>query len=248
MHRAAVVTAGNTLFLACHFKENVGMGAVFVIGGETSFENCQFASNNAIDNDSGASAIVIRTENGRTSQVSILNTCFDENQSKFIVFVDKDAKSKVVRNENNTVTNSLGGVLSQGVGIFYNDTLSSCENFDLIGTTCSTAAPLTTGNAGTPVPLSIATGRVPTPPTFAPISPTITGPDVSDSDNETDGDPPERGVSNERKDPQPTETEEADPLEDALAKYASESATDSAPNLMETWLVTTVALALIFRS
>lgn len=259
--RAAVVTAGRTLFFACHFENNLGDGAVFVTGGKPFFESCRFESNRAFNDNSGAT-IVVRTANERTSKVSIRNSCFDENQGQYIVLVGRANNSKVILNQNNSISNSLGGVVCQGI---YDKSLPSCEDFDLIGTTCTDHfATMTTSSPATASPLAM-------PPASAPTIDSDEKPWATETDSvgttnddtrgrsslpqDTDGDPPERDIFPERKDPQPSDTESADPLDDALKEFKNsdgtlsiESTSGDGPNLLGTWLLTiSVAMVAIFR-
>ena len=272
--RAAVVTAGRTLFLGCHFESNLGEGAVFVVGGKPFFESCRFVSNRAVNDNSGASAIALRTANERTSQVSIRNSCFDENQGHYIVFV-KGSNSKVILNRNNAIANSLGDATCQGI---YSAKRSSCEDFDLIDTSCSALfSSMTTNSPAIATPLTISPAS--SPPSEAPSSYGTGNVTVSDETpwtNETSsvgttnddtrgrgslpqdiaGDPPERDVFPEKKNPQPEETESADPLDEALEEYNNsdgilsiESYSSNGPNLLGTLLLTIASAAVvIFRS
>ena len=144
VQRAAVVSAGYTLFLFCNFAGNLGQGAVFVAGGAPFFEGCQFASNRESEGMVTAAALLVCATDGATAQVSMRNSCFDENMGPFIVYVYNVPYSQVVLNLDNAVSNLHGGAQCAGVATFYNESLTTCDEFDFLDTTCDAHIPLGT--------------------------------------------------------------------------------------------------------
>lgn len=137
--RSAVVSHGELTVVNSYFSGNYGGGAVHVAEHKASFSNVHFVDNTASQSEISASAIQVgdRT-NGRVANVSIVDSCFENNIGTNIVYVQEG--SLVVRNRDNAVLSTSDGVTScYGISVRSSNG-TTCKTFHLLNVSCHDAA------------------------------------------------------------------------------------------------------------
>jgi hypothetical protein len=134
--RAAVVSFGKLHVIDSFFGGNYGLGAVLVAKFTAQFERTQFCDNMACDEDRGASAIQVGDPVlGTEANVSIVDSCFENNIGKNIVLLSKD--SKLSSNRGNAVLNFVGGAVCRGVTMLTDQEDDVfCDSFQYHNTSC----------------------------------------------------------------------------------------------------------------
>lgn len=136
--RSAIVSHGDLTIVDSYFSGNYGGGAVHVVQQKASFMGVQFIDNTASQSKSSASAIQVGdSTKGKIANVSIIDSCFENNFGTNIVFVQEG--SLVLRNRDNAVlstshgeTNCHGITIQSGTG-------SECKKFQLFNISCQDA-------------------------------------------------------------------------------------------------------------
>jgi hypothetical protein len=169
--RAALVSAGYLMIFQSRFTNNLGLGALHVVGGATYVEKSQFLYNAASD-WLIASAVVVgakpnddKKKNTTSSSLAVLSvrqSCFENNKGEHVIY--EYPNGDVTMNSQNAVQNEHGGATCPGIS---NGTDANiCEPFDIPNTRC---ADFMARSFNTVAP----TGRVPTVKAPTIPSPTI---------------------------------------------------------------------------
>lgn len=142
--RAALVSAGYLMVFQSTFTNNLGLGALNVVGGATYVEKSQFLYNRASD-WLIASAIVVgakknnndddkkKNETATSAVLSIRQSCFENNKGENVIY--EYIHGDVTMNFQNAVQNAHGGATCPGI---FNGTANknACEPFDIRNTGC----------------------------------------------------------------------------------------------------------------
>ena len=190
--RAPVVSFGTLDAIDCSFRGNFGLGAVLVAQGKARLERTQFIENKASEEQTGASAIQVGDPVvGTAANVSIVDSCFENNMGKNIVLLLDG--SLLSRNRGNAVLNVFGGADCRGVTVLRTGGESHCDSFQFHNTSCdsffesaaavnTSSAPvvaLDTTTAPSPVLLVLTLSPLPDILTLSPVEPPAIAPAVA---------------------------------------------------------------------
>lgn len=136
--RSAVVSHGDLTVVNSYFSGNYGGSAVHVVQHEASFTKVQFIENTASQHRSSASAIQVGDSvNGKVANVSIIDSCFENNIGTNIVFVQEG--SLVLRSRENAYLSTAHEKPQCGGITIHLGNGTTCKTFRLSNVSCSDA-------------------------------------------------------------------------------------------------------------